>query len=395
MDGPVSSANLAYYPITILYVAPGNQSETDYMSGSSTGTQTSIQNAFKAGIQGGSTGTLAVQAGYSVQSTTGSSFEVDKESSTTLSLSSQADPLDHGKDEFVLWSNPEVDAHQVSATDAEMSLRPQGGTMHVVRLNLGEVRALANTRTSDPFRASLPQWKKDAIAKITVADFTQLLTLHPQGVHANAALDGNRFQLVESLQLDGPDQPNDPVPGLSLEVTNTTIQGTMSQTMASVTVSVTVTTGFNLFGVIGGGGSIGGNFEYDITNATQTTNSRSQQATVKLQTTTPGYHRVVDVYFDSLFKSFLYVEEGQSVLTANAASIAGQIQAVGGKPLGGQIVTVTLPNGQHRRVATDSHGNYRVFGLGAGKHTIIAGGATHEATLTAGVPYKVPQPHVK
>jgi hypothetical protein len=390
-NATTGSADLAYFPITLLYAPPGNQSETDYMAGSTTGSQTSIQNAFKGGIQGGSTGTLAVQVGYSVQATTGSSFEVDKESSNTLSLSSQTDFLDHAKDEFVLWTNPELLASQMTPIDVAMSLAPKAGQpMKTVRLNLGEVRALAG-RNAEQFRATLPPWKRDAIAKITIADFAQIVQLHPYGASRTPTLDPHRFQLVESLQLDGPDQPGDPIPGIAFEITNTEIQGSLSQTQASLTVSVTVTSGFNLFGVVGGGGSIGGNFEYDITNATQTTSAHAQQASVKLQTSTTGFHNVVDVYYDSLFRSFLYVADAPPVPASNA-SIDGRLLDASGRPLVHQLVTVTMPNGARRRLGTDSRGNYRVFNVGAGRATVVAGGTTHQIAVTPGTIAHVPLP---
>jgi len=372
----------AYYVITILYVAPGNSSEEDYGQGSSSGSEVDESNTAKLGLQVGTTGTIQTTVGFSVQQTNGTTFVVSKSTGTTLQLHSTSDPLDHSKDTFVLWTNPQIDGRQVSNNDVETSLAPAAGQpMRVVQINVGEARALAG-RNSASVLQTLPADKRAALASLKPDDYAALLKLDPFASGGGTPPDAHRFTHVESLQLDGPDQPGDPVPGTQITVSNETDRSQSASTQTALTVSVVGQTGFSFFGLLSAGVQVGGNFEWDYTRSQSYTVGQNESATLTLSTSTVGYNQVVDVYYDTLFKTFAMVCDNPPLGPSNA-SIAGVVTSQG-KSLAGQVVTVKMPDGTRRRVATNAKGLYRVFGLPDGTNRVILGSMTKDVVVKHG-----------
>ena len=97
-----------YIVITLLYAPPGIGSEASYGSGSTTGNTVDISNTFKPGLSFSTSGgffgndidgSLSVSGGPK----TGTSWDVQKETISTLSLKSQIDNIDHSRDVFYVW----------------------------------------------------------------------------------------------------------------------------------------------------------------------------------------------------------------------------------------------------------------------------------------------------
>jgi hypothetical protein len=91
---------------------------------------------------------------------------------------------------------------------------------------------------------------------------------------------------------------------------------------------------------------------------------------------------LIDVYEDTLYHTFLFVSEtsGNGIPPQEAPVLTGLVN-VNGHPATFQTVTVTLPNGHHRRVRTNAHGVYRLYRAPAGQVTVTVGTHSSKATL--------------
>jgi len=360
----------AYYVLTLLYAPPGNQSTAEYAGGSSTGAETDVTNTFKGGPQIATQGNVEATVGWQAGGSTGHTFEVTKEVTKTLGLQSQIDPINHDYDTFYIWTNPQLYVDQTGDNSWSLGLAVKTGqTMSVVPVT---VKELKNPSTMAAF-------KKTALAALTPSDYAQILALDPFA-NGSTTFASNRFAKVDSLQLDGPFEAGAPLNPQGLEVSNEQIAGKVSGFVSQVNVSVMVGTSFSFFGLLEAGLKVGGTFEWDYENTNTQKSGQKQTASVTLQTSTVGYNDVIDVYYDTVFKSFAFASTSGPVSSSSAA-LSGTVSKKG-KPLSKQIVTVTMPNGQKRRVVTNANGEYRLFALPAGKHQVAVGGkiATFEAT---------------
>jgi hypothetical protein len=214
-------------------------------------------------------------------------------------------------------------------------------------------------------------FKKQALAALKPSDYAQILALDPFA-NGGTAFASNRYAKIDSLQLDGPFEAGAPLNPQGLEVSNEQVAGKVSGFVSQVNVSIMVGTSFSFFGLLEAGLKVGGTFEWDYESTTTTKSGQKQSASVTLQTNTVGYNDVIDVYYDSVFKSFAFASTASGT-ASNAAALSGTVMKQG-KPLSKQIVTVTLANGQKRRVVTNAKGEYRVFAVPAGKHQVAVAG---------------------
>jgi hypothetical protein len=365
----------SFIVVGILYAPPGNASEVTYGQGSSVGSKLEITNSFKGGVQASAEvkafGGAEVTVGYQFGGKTGNSWEVTKSQSKTISLASQIDTIDHTKDEFFVWANPEL---EVTTTDTTVkSTLSAKNTMVIVPLTGREVL--------DP--SQIPAYKKAQLGNLTATDFAQMAQLDP--LLTQSSIDARRFIKVDTLQVDGPDVAGDPVIGTALEVDKDATMGSISGFTQQVNVSVMAETGFEL-GPFGSKLKLGGTLEWDYENTTESTTGHSETASAKLSTSTVGFHDSVDVYFDSLFNSFMFASSGASSMGKKAShkspAIVGQVTR-GGAPVSGEVVTIQLGNGTKRRVLTNARGGYRLTEAPAGTAKVQFGGQERAVTIGA------------
>jgi hypothetical protein len=243
----------AYYVITLLYAAPGAMAEVDYGAQSTVGSEVDVQNLFKAGVQVQASGHIAgvgtqVQAGFAGGPVSGNSWEISKTDASTLSLTSQVDPLTHDNDTFLLWTNAELDMTQIGTGPVQTTLTSRGGAAPIiVPVTVAELK--------NP--SLLPPWKQTYLAALTPADYASIVKLDPLLPTSNITVfgepqpDPTRFHKITSLQLDGPDRPGDPIPGFGIAVTNEHTDGTTDGYNTALTASIMFDTGFDLFGLLG------------------------------------------------------------------------------------------------------------------------------------------------
>jgi hypothetical protein len=113
-------------------------------------------------------------------------------------------------------------------------------------------------------------------------------------------------------------------------------------------------------------------------DATSTGTTQSALATV----TGPsfGYQGPPDlqVYYDSLFGTFLFVP-----VTGKLPSFSGTVVDGAGQPLAGQPVDLTLADGRVFHTYTGPQGDYRFYDAPAGTATLTAAGASSVVTIGA------------
>jgi hypothetical protein len=101
---------------------------------------------------------------------------------------------------------------------------------------------------------------------------------------------------------------------------------------------------------------------------------------LKCPTETVGYHNVIDVYQDTMFKTYAFVAR-HNRLTREQALIAGLLTDPTRTPLPHRKVSVTLPSGEIRTVFTNAQGIYRAFDVPDGEHEVTVGDVTTEVQV--------------
>jgi hypothetical protein len=196
-------------------------------------------------------------------------------------------------------------------------------------------------------------------------------------------LDANRFVKVDTLQLDGPDKAGDPISGNGLQVSNESASGSIEGTTQKVT--VTMMTGFEFLGT---GAKIGGGWEWDYENTTESSTGQTQEIELVLRTSAVLYHDNIDVYMDSMFNSFAYVSKVANPLAKREPDLSGTVKDRNGVPVFNALVEVTAPDGTKRRVFSNSRGVYRVFDLAnSGEATVRVGSQQHTVIMNAVGPH--------
>lgn len=127
---------------------------------------------------------------------------------------------------------------------------------------------------------------------------------------------------------------------------------------------------------------VGSVYDYDYENTTEQTQGTTQKFEADLRSTTLGFHEVVDVFEDTLSKSFVFLPVGR--FNTGAEIVRGTVTDPSGRPLAEQRVLVHLPDGARRTVFTDAHGIYRVFSTVPGTAEVQIGSELHTVTIQPG-----------
>ena len=345
--------NPKFEVVSILYAPPGVGSSVTYGESSTLGAKTQLATTFSSSvIVEGSTSAVDVEAGFTFAQTSANSFEVRKSRTSTLGLVAQSDGVTHDYDKFLVWVNPSL--------VVEKKWYPGGWTRFAMGMrNRDGSRARVVTVTGAQLKnpSLMNADMKSAFTGFTREDFDTILKTNPY--MGGNPLDG-RLQRLEELQIDGPANTNETVTTkgfeLSEEMTRT------NSASASNAIDITVMTGGGVSFFVEIGVKVGGKMSFEGVSTTETSAGSGQKASLSLQSTTVGYHEVIDVYFDRVYRTFAFRGRG-SIPSSKTASIEGYVREANGSPVAGQVVTVQLPNGTFRRVGTSSTGKYQVFDL--------------------------------
>lgn len=213
--------------------------------------------------------------GYSGKSTDGTSFEVKKETTQEFDVhgAPNSDAVLHDNDRFYLWVNAEIDLSLDSSNNVTQNVHTiNGEPIQVVDVSAKELKN----------RSLLPQYKTDELKNLKDSDYAAILSMDP--FMSNGVLDPARFQQVDTLQLEGPDLPNDPLTGLGLEVDAEQTSGTISGFEQTVSVSL-LFGGAVSFGIVSKV-MAGVDLEWSFETTNEWTSGQEQKVEVILATNT-------------------------------------------------------------------------------------------------------------
>jgi hypothetical protein len=170
-------------------------------------------------------------------------------------------------------------------------------------------------------------------------------------------VDPARYTKVASLQIDGPDSAGDPITGVGIKVTTEDATALISGKNQKINFSVLI--GGEVDFLVKFGAKAGVTFEWEYEDNLEKSTGTTQEAELTLRSSTVQYHRLINVYYDSVFGSFSY--STPPTLAHIASIVSGSVVDSLGVPLANQRVNVRLADGTNRIVFTNSHGLYRVL----------------------------------
>jgi hypothetical protein len=377
LNQPVVSTLFPRYLVTnILYNPPGIGSESTYGAGSTTGVTVEVTHSFKLGSSLSTSGHflgngLDASIQFAVGKKDGTSCEIKKERNSTLSITSKADQIDHMRDLFYVWTNIKVDAAQSPDQSISLSLGVQGAgtTMDIV--------ALTGAELLNP--ALIPDFKKTHLKLLTPADYATIAALNPLLVPG--ATEPDRYRYLQTFSVNGPDNPGDSIPGRGIDLSDENATGTISGNTKQLNVAVTLDTGFDAV-VAKSSLSVGLTFEWDYEMSRNVSAGTKESAAVVLRSETLGYHKTIDVYQDTMFKTLAFFEKPETDGMAMSA-LTGTVTDAANKPVFNSRVDVVLSSGNRYTTFTNQQGAYRLSVPTQGNAEIHAADMVKTVALTA------------
>jgi hypothetical protein len=312
------TARPAYQILTVVYAPPGtnggkSSSSVDYGAGSSTGTTTSTSSSFKAGVDVSTSGGFnlgpvhlgaSTDFNYSSTTTDSSSVEIKKSENFDIKVSGPAqDGINHDHDLFYLWLNPMLSVTIDPENNLNWELGVDGPNMIIQYVTVDWLK--------NP--SSMPAGVKQQLdaAKLTPADYRQILSTNPFAFGAKA-IDPNRYLPIDqSFPYEPPDNASDPVPTQTYTVQNSVTQTSTHASQVQYGVSITVSAGIKLFEA---SLKVTGSFEWTNTASSSLSNQSSQSASVTIGGPAFGYTGPTDLdaYWDTVYNSFMFAFPSQT-----------------------------------------------------------------------------------
>lgn len=366
--------NPKFEVVSVLYSPPGAGSEVNYAEGSAFGAKTQLQTTVSNSvIVEGSTTAVDIEAGYTYAQTSSFAYELRKSKTSTLGLVSQTDGVDHDKDVFVVWVNPQL--------VVEKRWYPGGWTRFSAGMKNrdgSKVRVVRVTGAMLKNPALMPADLRRDFAGFGPEDFATILKASP---FSGGTWNADRFSKVETIDVIGPAVQGDSIvkTGIELAEDATTTRGRA----VSNALDITVMTGGGVSFFVEIGVKVGGKLSFEGVSAEEGTTTASQRANLDLSSSTVGYREVVDVYFDRVYRTFAFKGRGRPI--ENLPNVTGIVRDAAGRAMGGQVVTLKMPDGSFRRTGTDAKGQYRLYDVPTGgSATVMTGGDAKTITLQKG-----------
>jgi hypothetical protein len=356
----------------------------DYAAGSSLGSKVSISDSFKFGLKlsvdsFSPIGSAGGDAGFTITQTNSSSVAVTKSASRDIKASGNGDGIDHGQDMFILLLNPAVTLRQDATGNIFWSPGYNGPSAAIYEVFVSELR---NPATMRPSTAQVVK----SLA-FTNDDYQTILNLDPfggkvmvTGPHggivttgglagatdgSGPALDGRRFRptawsLPYEPPLRSPDCNNGGIcscPAVTVNLKNDFVTDKSFTGVGEYTVGLQTNIGVPKVWDF----KTDWTFTWTDSETDSSSTDASQSATATLSCPSVGYTgpTLVQVYWDSLFGTFLFIPYD---LSANAVTQRGKVTTAAGKPAPGQLVELIL-NGKTYRTVTAADGSYRFGAL--------------------------------
>lgn len=374
-----TSVPIQYVVMAVVYAPPGSaapgapQNLASYTDGSTLGTSSSVSKSFKSGY-GVSADVQALgseaSASFSTSKDTTDSSEIDvsKSSSYGININGAAqDGIDHDLDEIWLILNPVMKV-SVTGKNVAWALTNSGTQAQVQYVTVGWLK---NPST---MLAGVATALRNA--GITPAQYPELLKRDP---FANGAtsIDTNRFIPTNTsfpYELATTSEPYT----MSNDLTNKS----SSSVTAEDDYSVSVKSGFSV-GIASASLTISSSFSWTNTSSYGTTTESKQQAstTIAGPSTNWAGGTNIDVYYDTVYSSFLFAFDPDSVPTARdmRASVKGNITNAG-QPVAHEEVLLTV-GGQKFRTYTNAQGAYYFYRKPRGAASIAIRGLSRPISI--------------
>jgi len=338
----------SFYILSLLYAPPGNHSSNGFANTNSTGTTSSIGSNFVKGsstgysVSGGLLGQASAGVTFGVSAATGdtSSFQVTYSSGTGSQIQSNNQAVDHTQDQFFLWLNPQFSVGSTEVVSLPGDMTSSTAASYTVSTIAGQPMDIVNVNVAGlqnptliPLSVLLPQVIQPGVtlpglAKICAhplppaqctqanacgcvpSDFTSILDVDLLiGVSQTtppSQIDANRFVLVNSPVLEGPEQQGSEPVLNSFTESDSTVQSKTETEAQTNTTSYTSSSGIDipfLFSV-----KITDTTTFALTNTESqgTQNGAAHQASVTLGSSNVMCFEHVDIYEDTAYHTFAF-----------------------------------------------------------------------------------------
>lgn len=384
-----------YYILGLVYAPPGctstsalkcsTQSSVDYQASSSMGTKVSMENAFSktfddkvdvsVGVKDAGSIGASVSGGYQNTSSDSKSQTITKGQSLDIKATGNGDGIDHDQDLFILLLNPAVAVrentqvvnNQCGPTVVSWYMGVSGSSGHEALYTI-PVGWLKNP-------SSMPAnvvYQLQTLLKFTNDDYQTILAQDPFA-NGSTTIDSNRFTLTTySFPYIPTQQLSDCNNGVcscttfadTLKNEFQTDVGSKYQDQYSLGFSESA--GFDI-GVLSIKNQSDQKFTWTSTSTNDATTDSSQSALAAVMCPSSNYQGPtnMDVYWDKLFGSFMFVP---TWITQPQIISQGTAADASGKPVRHEAVTLSF-GGKTYHTWTNNRGDY-VFSTPASLPTL-------------------------
>jgi hypothetical protein len=318
-----------YQILSLIYDAPGNQSNNGFTDTTFYGTINSIGSSFSAGVTltftatGGIFGLgsgLSSSVGFTQGYGTTNSFTNTITSGQGLALDSTQNPINHTNDTFWIWLNPEVAVTQTGSTAATYTVSPPSGQiMYAVRVSVAQLQTPSTIPAAilDPVVINgvtypgLSNICKNPAACVS-SDFTQILATDPI-ISITSDTPPSQIDSKRYFQLNP--EPS-PLPYLEHGTTDTITLTDQNQSDETQTETTQYQTTFStIWGGTSSATPVDWTLQFMITDTFTWTqmvsldnfSGTSHQMSLVLGTSTSGCDEPIDVYEDYNYHTFVAV----------------------------------------------------------------------------------------
>ena len=378
-----------YYILSVIYAPPGTKggdisSSVKYGRGSTTGTTVSSSSSFKNSNSVSVSTDLGVVQGleasyeYSRNTSKSNSLDIKKSASKVIDMPGPSvDGIDHDRDQIWLWLNPTL----------KLTLTPTSVSWTVDNTRNAVIMFVFAGDLRNPSRMNPSVAETLRTHGITTQDFPEILKADPFATRSGPLgvftqqrpifIDRRRFKsLGFTFPYQPPFAPGDKATTLTFKAENSTTESSASSVETAHTVGLKASVEFQI--PLKAKLNLEGKWTWTNSTTNSTSAEAKESASVTIGGPSFGYTGPtnIQVYFDVLYKTFLFVPVGSGL----APSLQGVVIRNSKRAVGGTEVVV-VANGVKYRTFTNAKGEYRIFDKISGPVQVQVGGVTKRLPL--------------